>query len=257
MSTRTNCDLTEIRRAVKVGPSGDKGLCNWRFAKFASIARTFGYLLTAALALPMVGCGCLDWALHSTERIGIHHIGTPNKLLVLLTPQQMKINGAADRQGMMCRVYAFEAGNPVPIQIQGDLSFTAFDQTRTAANRQPDGKYEIPADKLASHMRKDMVGQSYLFWLPYDPVMKTQMSVQAKFTDQAGHEVISDVVTLELEPPVSTTNMPMPGFSAADHRSYREIKMARSDRVEEVSEIVNATDLRQRAATLSAPAAAN
>lgn len=133
-------------------------------------------------------------------------------MVVVLTPSRMEEHGQGSRQGMLCRVYFFHGEDPIPVRAKGDLVFTAFDHSRGGKNREPDGKYEIKADELASHLRKDIVGDSYLFWFPYEPMQKTQVSLQGTFQSTSGPEVQSGVVAMEMLPAVQNVaqNSPAP-----------------------------------------------
>ncbi|MFO0944699.1 MAG: hypothetical protein U1D30_01940 [Planctomycetota bacterium] len=153
-----------------------------------------GMLLVTTLA----GCASSPPAL--VEKIPFLPQKEPDRMVVVLSPSRMEELGQGSRQGMLCRVYFFHGEDPVPVRAKGDLVFTAYDQSKGGKNREPDGKYEIKAEELASHLRKDIVGDSYLFWLPYEPTAKTQMSLQGRFNPPGREEFSSGVIAMEMVP---------------------------------------------------------
>lgn len=187
---------------------------------------TCPWLWCLALALP----GCTLTPKHLPSAVTRHWATEPTRMVMVLAPTQMEQNGVPVHQGMMCRVYFFHEKDPIPVLADGDVVITAYEQparedgdvgvaddsgengavapTVAAArdlNRPPDGLYQIPASELPGHVRKDIVGDSYLFWLPFDPKGKTQVLVQGFLKTRSGEQLTSGVVSLELEP-VGTGN---------------------------------------------------
>ena len=97
--------------------------------------------------------------------------------------------------------------------------------------RPPDGLYEIPADHLPSHLRKDIVGDSYLFWLPFQEPSATSVVVQGRFETAKGREVVSSIVSVDLKPTgsvehtsasaASPSRQPMPKSTDAARNAFR------------------------------------
>ena len=57
----------------------------------------------------------------------------------------------------------------------------------------------MPAAELPARMRHDSLGDSYVFWLPYEPKAKVQLLLQAKIT-VAGKDAAMTSVHTALEP---------------------------------------------------------
>ena len=175
-------------------------------------------LLAIAACLVMTS-GCASSGLFGPKT------GHPDKIVLLLTPSRLENAGEAPRQGMMCRSYFFKDNDPTPMKVKGDLVLTAFDRGRHQPNGPPEGLYQIPESKLANHYRKDIVGASYLFWLPYDPQDDTQMVVQGFFRSKKGREVESGLVAVDLTPSVTVARS-----SSGPGKLNRDFSGARSSR---------------------------
>jgi hypothetical protein len=127
----------------------------------------------------------------------------PTRMVLLISPSRAEDAVTPAQQGMMCRAYFFAGENPHPVEVDGDVAFTAYDRANPDINRKPDGVFQIPADRLPSHLRRDIVGNSYLFWLPYEPADSTQMLVQGKLQLSKRDALTSSVVSVDLSPAVS------------------------------------------------------
>ena len=153
------------------------------------------FLAVALAALVLHAAAPLDPALG-----GWFKRAKPTRMVLLLAPAPVKDNGHGPHQGILCRVYFFAGAEPTPMKVKGDLAFSAYDRSKPLEKRPPDGLYEIPADRLPSHLRKDIVGDSYLFWLPFQSPDATGAIVQGRFETAKGHEVVSSIVSVDLMP---------------------------------------------------------
>lgn len=125
----------------------------------------------------------------------------PTKMVVVLSAARLEEDGKPRHQGMYARVYFFDGDDPIPVTANGKLTFIAYDQSKgTNKDRSPDGVYEIERERLPNHLRRDIVGDSYVMWLPYEPAQKTQVVVVGTFDGGDGKKVESSLVSIELVP---------------------------------------------------------
>jgi hypothetical protein len=154
------------------------------------------------VALALVVCGCATSG--SSDRFSaLKRPAKPNRMVLLASASQMENNGQAPEPGMLCRIYFFEGSNPNPVKVSGDFELTAIDRSLPAAAGKPHGVYRVPAEQLPQHLRKDIVGNSYLFWLPYQPKQKTQLVVQGRFRSSKGADVVTSLTSVDLAPSLS------------------------------------------------------
>lgn len=129
-------------------------------------------------------------------------VQTPTRIMLMTTPAPVETIQQSIVQGFMVRAYFFRGDNPEPVQVAGNLLFTVTDP-KTAAGQagQHNGIFQIPGDQLAKHFRPDVLGDSYLFWLPYDPPESSNVIVEARFLAKGEKEILdSGVNRIELMP---------------------------------------------------------
>jgi hypothetical protein len=156
-------------------------------------------LLPLALLATLGGAGCVTTAPSVHQLNPFRKPATPKKMLVLVTPMSAD-NGGRMQQGMLCRVYFHETENDRPIPVNGALVVRAHDQSFPLADGKPNGVFHVPADKLTGHLRSDIIGTSYVFWLPYEPQGPTRLMVQAAFEAAGGSVIESNAVALDIAP---------------------------------------------------------
>lgn len=163
------------------------------------VTRSITYLAWLGLILAM-GCEMTKNTLYKQFEKPCF---APTRMVVLASPLPLEQLGVA-QQGILCRIYFFLNENPIPIQVNGDMRFVAYDRLHPNEDGTPIGVYEISAEDMENHRRKDVVGESYVFWLPYQPPTMTHVYIQADFTPRKKHaQPLMKIVTLELEPAAS------------------------------------------------------
>ena len=157
------------------------------------------------VALCVVGwslMGCATDGLQRWNVVSRLRGARPDRLVVTASSSPLEDSNGQRHQGMLCRLYFFDGDDPQPVRVKGDLDLTAVDSKKRSDV--PKAKYAVPADKLASHLRKDLVGDSYLFWLPSPDQEPGRVLVRACFRP-AGKRVkpqdalYSKTVTVDLE----------------------------------------------------------
>lgn len=186
------------------------------------MARTAVMPGSAMLVLLVAGCASTS---HLTAKVPWKKFPEPTRMVLMVTPSTAEGTSYSIHPGLMCRAYFFFGKDPRPVQVKGDLCFTAYDRVNPNPDGSPQGKYVIPADELDKHLRRDVVGDSYVFWLPFDPPTETQVLVQGEFTPKHGNPIVSSGVSVELSPPAS--GEPLAGRGTGDrpksfYRTYRK-----------------------------------
>ena len=124
----------------------------------------------------------------------------PKNMVVSISENYLEKDGLPFHQGMYCKVHFFGEGLANPLEVAGDLQFVAYDRGKNGDQPNPVGVYLTPAAELAKHQKKDFVGTTYVFWLPYEPEKSTEMAVQATFKPVRGEPIASSVTKLMLNP---------------------------------------------------------
>lgn len=170
----------------------------WKRNFIMPMMRRSGWVTALILACltPLGGCVHTGTLLHLSHKM--KPAPTPTRVLLMLTPSSAESHGRHLMQGIMCRAYFFVGENPHPVLVDGDVTLAAYD--RSQMEEGPKGLYVIPADRLKSHLRSDIIGDSYVFWLPYVVSDPMQVVVQAKYRAPEGDELISGMTSLEMRP---------------------------------------------------------
>jgi hypothetical protein len=94
------------------------------------------------------------------------------------------------------RIMFYGKGEEDPIQVEGELSVFAYDDTNDVGeNPMPARKYVFRAEDLKGHYSKSKLGHSYSFWIPWDRVggPRKQVSLIARFKSAQGGVVMSEM----------------------------------------------------------------
>lgn len=128
----------------------------------------------------------------------------PNRMIVSVAPNYIEKDGFPFHQGMYVRAHFFLNDEPVTMPAEGEMTFIAYDKSKgdptDGTNPTPVGVYRITKDELPKHQRKDIIGDSYIFWLPYEPSGPTQMVVNANFKPKYGEAFTSEPSIVHLTP---------------------------------------------------------
>jgi hypothetical protein len=141
----------------------------------------------------------------------------PNKMVVSVSPNHIERDGLPFHQGMFCRIHFFHNDEPMPLAVDGNIQIMAYDRAKNGDNPIPVGVYQINGEQLAKHKRKDFIGTSYVFWLPYEPEKPTDMIVSASFKPSRGEAFSSNPSTVHLMPLKQATS---PGLGKP--RTYQQ-----------------------------------
>lgn len=155
--------------------------------------------LLAAFSTALAFGGCASTAAWTSAKF---HWKSPEKatrMVLMLTPSSVESAGRTVHPGMMCRAYFFSGKTAKPVQVDGKVVFTAYDRGKPDGSP-PDGIYEIAPEELSKHLRQDIVGDSYVFWLPFEPAQATQVLVQGQLVYKDGTEITSSAVAVEMNP---------------------------------------------------------
>lgn len=158
--------------------------------------RTFLRLGSVAL-LSLAGCTWNQSFLHLPS---FGKAPTPTRMVMTCSEIPLESDGKPVHQGMLCRVYFFAGDGAYPVPANGALSFKMIDPVKGGPGRTPDGIYTVSAEEMPLHLRRDIVGDSYVFWLPYEPEMKTKVSLEASFTPHHQTQPVLGLVAVELNP---------------------------------------------------------
>ncbi len=166
------------------------------------------HLLALGLLLA-AGCSSLG-TMHQVGKLPLMGGKAPTRILMLLSQAAQQDGNQPKVQGMMCRIYFFEGANPKPIHVDGELVVNVYDTkfpneaksdaaVATTAVK-PTAMFPVHKSKLPHHLRSDIVGDSYVFWFPYEPREATRLMVEAHFKPTAGHELVSNKVAIDIGP---------------------------------------------------------
>jgi hypothetical protein len=173
-------------------------------------------LLTGCVATPKLSLDARQWLLRP-----------PTRMAIGVTPNHLERDGMPFHQGMFCRIHFFVEEEPVPVAADGDLQILAFDRGKNGDDPTPVGQYVITAAEIDKHRRKDMIGDAYVFWLPYEPEKSTQMLVSATFKPKNGNPFSASPTVLHLTP----LKRARPGEAlAAKRQPYPQYTMIESPR---------------------------
>ncbi len=163
----------------------------------------------SAVALLLAGlccCGCasLQVAKYMPEIPFIsdeNEPAVPERMTALWTTTVLEQEGKKSIRGFGGRVMFYARKADKPVNVDGTLTVFAFDDTdpNTSITR-ADRKYVFPAEQLASHHSKSMLGDSYSFWLPWDEVGGPTLNIRliARFEPKGGASVMSEEATQTL-----------------------------------------------------------
>jgi len=124
----------------------------------------------------------------------------PNRLIVSASPNYIEKDGFPFHQGLFVRAHFFINDDPITMQADGEMTFTVYDKAKNGETPTPVGLYRISNEDMPKHLRKDIVGDSYVFWLPYEPETPTQMVVNASFRPPYGDPYTAEPSIVHLTP---------------------------------------------------------
>jgi hypothetical protein len=158
----------------------------------ATISRN---LLSASLFMGLVGCVHLPVA-------DLSHVlptSTPaSQMVVTAHPCWLEEAGRPAHTGLYCRFYFFAGDDPKPVQVRGDLSVVAFEDGQPEG-APPKGQYAVLGKDIKTHLRADVVGDSYVFWFDYATDKPADIRLQA--TLKCGSdELTSPWIAVHLDP---------------------------------------------------------
>jgi hypothetical protein len=181
------------------------------------------------LAATLVGCATpsVEVFKHTYEKLKRR----PNRLIVSVAPNYIEKDGFPYHQGLLVRVHFFLNEEPIPMRAEGTIRFVAYDKSKMGDGEpEPVGIYVIKPEDLPKHLRKDIIGESYVFWLPYEPAAPTQVVVNASFQPTYGDLISTEPSTVHLSPlkhAVATANSaekkrPRPNYVSFDNLAPKQ-----------------------------------
>jgi hypothetical protein len=164
---------------------------------------------TASLALCLsilasTGCG-IGKPFHRLRTAEVPICDKPTQMLVTLTNWPLLADGEKVIPGVMARVYFFEEKQPAPVRVAADLEFAAYDHRGAGGSKEPFNKCTVAAAEMATHLRKDVVGESYLFWFACDQATSQQLVVNVTCRVKSSDKALNQVVAVDLGSEMSVT----------------------------------------------------
>ncbi len=170
----------------------------------------------AIVFISVSGCTTLPVSVPNVSTL-LPKSAEPTQMVVTVQPSVLQEAGVPKHTGMMCRAYFFAGKDPVPMKVVGDWSVIAFESPEGSAEN-PQGLYRVAAKDLDTHYRKDVVGDSYVFWFPYETSEAAQLQLQGTLKLADGKEIKSSWLKLRLDPaqgmkgkssPITSTSKPL------------------------------------------------
>jgi hypothetical protein len=170
----------------------------------------------AIAAFSLVGCTTLPVSAPNISALLPKSADEPTQMVVTVQPSVLQEEGIPKHTGMMCRAYFFAGKDPVPMKASGDWTVIAF-ESPAGTSENPQGLYKVAAKDLETHYRKDVVGDSYVFWFPYETSEVAQLQLQGTLKLADGKEIKSSWLKLRLDPaqgmkgkssPITSTTKP-------------------------------------------------
>jgi hypothetical protein len=152
--------------------------------------------LTALVSL--AGCTSLNPPTALTDPASLFRTA-PTMMVVNVVDAPLEVDTVTKTQGLLCRAYFFR-GDDGPLQVSGETLFKIYDKGKNGEDPRPARMYTTPPHELANHYRKDFIGHSYLFYLPYEPEKKTEIVVIGAFQPTNGKAFTSTPVKQILLP---------------------------------------------------------
>lgn len=127
---------------------------------------------------------------------------TVSQVVVLWSEAVLRDGNTPMAQGFAGKVYLFGADSGEPMAVPGRMTFYAYDETDQMHNTRvkPDHTWEFDSSQLQKLLRKDLVGWTYLVWLPYSSPASSERRVTliARFTPERGKGLLSDSTLVTL-----------------------------------------------------------
>jgi hypothetical protein len=164
--------------------------------------------LMATLAGLVGGCATLDLPDKLDLGGSSEKAERPVRMTALWTDTVLVEAGVVGFGG---RIMFYGRGDEDPIQVEGELTVFAYDDTENVGeNAVPARKYVFRAEELAGHYSKSKLGHSYSFWIPWNRVggPRRQVSLIARFKSAQGGVVMSEM-TRHLLPGAAPEGLPV------------------------------------------------
>jgi hypothetical protein len=184
-----------------------------------------------AICLAAASMGCTTTGMTTAFRNSWESMKRrPNRMIVSVAPNFVERDGFPFHQGMLVRVHFFLNDEPITMRADGEMTFVAYDKGKNGDNPTPVGLYRISNEEMLKHLRHDIVGDTYVFWLPYEPESPTQMVVNASFKPKYGDPYTSEPSVVHLTPlkqAVASANepdkkRPRPNYVAFDSQAPKQ-----------------------------------
>lgn len=166
-------------------------------------------LLTGCTTLPVKTPSLASLLPSSTE---------PTQVVLTVQPSVLQEAGIPKHTGMMCRAYFFAGKDPAPIKVAGDWTFIAYEEPEGSPDK-PQGLYRVADKEMENHYRKDVVGDSYVFWFPYETSEAVQLQLRGTLKLAGGRELTSTWVKMKLDPAQGGKNLPPSATSTSKNPS--------------------------------------
>lgn len=121
----------------------------------------------------------------------------PDRMTVVWTDTVLNQTAKIGIRGLGGRVMFFSNEKSAPVKVDGTLTVFAYDDTDGDTTKNiPSRKFVFPADKLEGHYSKSVLGHSYSFWLPWDPVggERRVLTIVCRFEPSNGPMIVGDPV---------------------------------------------------------------
>jgi hypothetical protein len=131
--------------------------------------------------------------------------GSVNQIAVMWSDALLRQDNVPMTQGFVGKIYLFGGDGSQTITAPGKFMFCAYNDSKGRVEPgnehiKPDRVWEFRESELRSMLKKDLVGWSYSFWLPYGPPDSSERlcSMIVVFTPEQGQKVISETSLVTL-----------------------------------------------------------
>lgn len=155
-------------------------------------------LVGLVMCLSVATTGCVHLPTTDMVALPVFSQAVPDEMVVTVSPMPLENEDRQRHQGLFCRVYFFANKEPIPIKTRGKLTAVATDSR--LASDDTTSTFAVEASEFRDHERKDLVGECYVFWFPYEPKEDCDLNVHLTFQATGSDRTIHQSVQIHLSP---------------------------------------------------------
>jgi hypothetical protein len=196
------------------------------------ILRRTGAALFAAAALLSPGCASVGKPGQTLNRLGL---AKPVQALAAAEATHLERDGMPAHQGLMVKTHFFSSSQDVPVKVKGTVVVNVYDMNHGEQGK-PAASLTVPPDRLEVHYRKDFIGPSYSFWVPYEPPAKAHVRIAVALHNSGGALAAA---------PIETDLMPLKEQLASAQKKSRQALSANFEIITNKSDSSSGTQVAQ------------